>query len=186
MHKLISTLLLLVSSLSISSQASEIGLWYSAANPDFKPFDTEYGWALTLEHDVTDDWFVKFNHYDSDFQASGPRVGGLRVDYWQEVGAGYNLDHLFENLYVYASYTQISTTGEDLDGPAIHLGYRTEFSKEWSGFIQVGQLDTGFFDIQLEIQMQYQLNDALCIAFGLRDHHKWDMTNYHLGVKWQF
>ena len=186
MNKLITPLILLISCMPFSTAASEIGFWYSAANPDFKPFDTEYGWALTLEHDVSEDWFVRFNHYDTNFQASGPRVGGVRVEYWQEFGAGYNLDNLIENLYVYASYSEISTTGESLDGPAIHLGYRTQWSKEWSGFVQVGQLDTGFFDVQLEAQLQYQLNDAFSVAIGLRDHHKWDMTNYHLGVKWQF
>lgn len=166
--------------------ATELGVWHSSANPDWKPFDTGTGWAVTFKYDVTDDFFTRVNYYDTSFRASGPEVGFVEVNNWTEYGLGYSLDALLDGLYVYGSYTDVSTIDGALDGPGIHVGYFYEFADDWSGFLQVGQIDTGFFDVQLEFQLQYQLTNNLNLALGLRDHHDWDMTNYHVGVVWEF
>ena len=166
--------------------ASSIGIWHSSANPDWKPFDTGTGWAATLDYDVTENLFARVNYYDTSFRASGPEVGRREVNNWSEYGLGYSLGAIFDGLYVYASYTDVSTINGALDGPGIHLGYRYKFAEDWSGFIQVGQIDTGFFDVQLEVQLQYQITEDLNLAVGLRDHHDWDMTNYHVGLSWDF
>ncbi len=179
-------ILLVLCCLSAPVTASIIGLWYSAANPDYKPFETGYGWAITLEQYLSDDWQLKYNHYETDFPGSGPEVSGIDIETWQEFGVAYDLDEVLEGLYLYASYTEVTATDQSLTGPGYHIGYRLHWSNGWSGFIQVGEVDTGFFDIQLEAQAQYQWTKNLSLAIGLRDHHKWDMTNYHLGLKWQF
>ena len=177
--------MVLVLSCQSGLNATEIGIWHSSANPDWKPFDTGTGWAITYKHDVSDALFARVNYYDTSFRASGPEVGQTEVNNWTEYGLGYSLDSFFNGLYVYGSYTDVSAASGPLNGPGIHIGYFYQFAEHWSGFIQVGQIDTGFFDVQLEFQMHYQLSDNLNLALGLRDHHDWDMTNYHVGVVWQ-
>ena len=169
--------------LPATTQATEAGLWYTGANPDFKPFSTEYGFGITLYEPISDDAAITLLHNETDFNPSGPLVGRLQVDSWTELAYQYALD---SNFYVSATYTTVATNAETLDGLGIHIGYQFDWSDALSSTIQFGQIDTSFKDYQLVGALNYQLADNVEIAFKLRDYHDWDFTAYEAGLIYSF
>lgn len=180
-------LVLLTGQLLAQESALSAGIWYTGANPDFKPFETGYGFAANLEYQTESQFFGRLEIDMTEFRASGPEVGRTEVSDWLEYGIGYQLDSLLKGLYIYASYTDVSATGrDDLHGTGIHLGYQWHWSEKLSSSFQVGQIDTGFFDVQMQVRLNYHLDDNLSVGLRLRDHHDWDLTSYQLGISYQF
>jgi len=165
---------------------SEVGLWYTGANPDYKPFESEYGFAFTISSQYDSGLFSKLLHNDTDFRASGPEVGGVQIQSWTEVGMGYTFPEQWGNFYSYLSYSSIDSALTSYSGLGIHLGYEKHWSKSWRGLIQFGYIDTDFHDFQLEGQLFYQLNDDFSVNLGLRDYHDWDYTSYEAGITYYF
>lgn len=165
------------------TRASELGFWYTGANPDYKPFSTDYNFGLTWEQQLTDDSAFSLMYNDTDFNPSGPVVGSIRVNSWVEVGYEY---FLAEDLYVMASYTTVDTTRGTEDGFGIHIGYDIDWTDSLYSSLQFGLIDTGFSDYQLIGSLNYELTEQFEIAFKLRDYHEWDYTSYEFGVIFSF
>lgn len=174
---------LLIAQPSELVKASEIGLWYTGANPDYKPFSTDYGFGLTWEQSLTDTSSLSLLYNETDFNPSGPVVGRLIVKSWTELAYRHQLDGDF---YIAGSYTSADTTGGTYDGLGIHVGHSIQWTKHLSSKIQVGHIDTKFSDYQLEGSLTYQLSDDIKVALKLRDFHEWDYTAYEAGFLYSF
>lgn len=174
------------SSILFASDKQQLGLWYTGSNPDYKPFQTEHGVAVSYDYFNDASLMFKFKHNDTDFLGSGPEVGGVSFTSWTELGAGYQLNSILNGLYVYASYTSVQSDQGDFNGPGIHVGYNVQLTQNIDARIQVGQIDTNFFDVQLEGQLNYQFSDSFAVSFALRDHHDWDHTSYQVGALYRF
>ena len=183
--KIILLITFLICSQHISAK-NQLGLWYSGANPDYKPYPTEHGLAISLESQLDNKFFVRLKHDTTEFLGSGPEVGGEQFNSWTEVGVGYALNDWLKGLYTYVSYTSVDGESETIDGPGVHLGYQWQWNKQWSSRIQVGHLDTEIDDIQLEGQLNYQFADSFQLSIALQDHSDWDYTFYKVGVLYRF
>ena len=173
-------LVCITSFFTLTTKASEIGLWYTGANPDFKPFSTDYGFGLTLEYELTEEGALHLLYNETDFNPSGPIVGLIQVNSWTELAYQHLLT---DDFYIMASYTSVATTGETLDGFGLHVGYHFQWSDVLSANIQFGQIDTTF---KLQGTLSYTLIDNLQLAFKLRDYHDWDYTAYEAGIVYNF
>ena len=63
-------ILIIVVSTQFVVANNQLGVWYSGANPDFKPYPTEHGLALSLISGLGDNVFVRVHHDTTDFLGS--------------------------------------------------------------------------------------------------------------------
>ncbi|PCJ50944.1 MAG: hypothetical protein COA74_00280 [Gammaproteobacteria bacterium] len=165
---------------------SEISILYSSANPDYKPFESTFGYALSGQFNFENGLFVSGYFNETDFKASGPFVGNVDVTSWSEVGIGYSFAHKWGQFYSLITFEKIDTEFKTFDGYGAHFGYRNDFAKDWTGVIQLGYIDTDFTDWQLIGKLFYSVSDTLSLTFGIRDYDNWDYTNYEAGVVFRF
>jgi hypothetical protein len=172
-------------SFTYAQTQNQVGLWYTGANPDYKPFKTKHGLALTYERAFRQDYFARLYFNETDFTASGPEVGFENITSWTELGFGVEHD-ILPGLYSYYSYTDVQSEDTSFDGFGIHVGYRWHWNQEWHSLIQVGHLDTGFSDIQLIGKLNYQFHPSASFSLAIKDHADWDLTSYEAGVVYRF
>jgi len=189
MKKITNLQLFLLGTLLFSTQLiadSEVSILYSAANPDYKPFESTFGYALNGQYNFENGLFVSGYFNETDFKASGPLVGGVDVNSWSEVGIGYSFDHDLGQFYTLITFESIDTELKTYDGYGAHFGYRNNFVQDWTGVVQLGYIDTEFDDWQLIGKLYYSLTDNLSLTLGIRDYNNWDYTNYEAGVVFRF
>ncbi len=180
---LVVPLLLLSNSLLAQNQME---LLYTGANPDYKPFETTYGFSITGEYDFDNGLFLSGFYNETDFLASGPEVGNVNVESWLETGIGYAFDHEWGQFYSLITFESITAEHHTYEGFGAHFGYRKDWSENWSTVLQFGYLDTEFHDFQLQAKVNYKISDNFAVTLGLRDYDDWDYTSYEVGIVYRF
>ncbi len=165
---------------------TQISLLYTAANPDWKPFETGYGFAIAGEYDFDNGLFVKGFYNDADFTGSGPKVGGENITRWLEAGIGYAFKNQWGQFYTLITYESAEAELTTFEGAGAHFGYRNDFAENWTAILQFGVIYTEFYDNQLEAKLIYNLSDNFAITLGLRDYDEWDLTSYEAGINFYF
>ena len=165
---------------------SQFAVLYTAANPDYSPFDDGHGFSIKAEYDFDNGLFLTGFYNGTDFRASGPEVGNLHIDSWLETGIGYSFDHRWGTFYSLITFEKITADSQTLEGFGAHFGYRKDFSQDWNAILQFGHIDTEFHDYQLELMVNYKLADNFSITVGLRDYADWDYTSYEAGFIYRF
>ena len=181
--------ILFISSLFISNSLlaqNQIEFLYSGANPDYKPFETTYGYSITGEYDFDNGLFVSGFYNETDFLASGPEVGKVEVESWLEAGIGYAFNHDWGQFYSLITFESITAKLKTYEGFGAHFGYRKDWSENWSTVLQFGYLDTDFHDFQLEAKVNYKIAENFAVTLGLRDYDDWDYTSYEAGIAYRF
>ena len=165
---------------------SEVSIVYSVANPDYKPFESTGGYAISGQFYFDNGLFLSGYFNETDFKASGPYVGNVDVESWAELGVGFSFDHEIGKFYSLITVESIDTAQKVYDGYGVHIGYVKNLTHNWKVVAQAGYLDTNFDDWQLMGQIDYALSDVFSLTIGIRDYDSWDYTNYEAGVVFRF
>ncbi len=165
---------------------TQISLLYTGANPDWKPYDTGYGFAIAGEYDFDNGLFVKGFYNDADFTGSGPEVGGKNITSWLETGIGYAFKNQWGQFYTLITYENAEAKLTTFEGAGAHFGYRNDFAENWAAILQFGVIYTEFHDSQIEAKLIYNLSENFAITLGLRDYGEWDLTSYEAGISYYF
>jgi len=174
-----------IASLFITNQHyadSELELLYTAANADYKPFESSYGFSISGKYNFENGLFISGFFNETDFLASGPEVGSVNVESWLEAGIGYTFEHDWGQFYSLITFETITAKNQTYDGYGAHFGYQKNFSANLSTILQFGYLDTGFHDYQLQAKVKYKITKDITVSLGLRDYDDWDYTSYEAGV----
>ncbi len=171
---------------NIAYAEDHITLLYTAANPDWKLFETTYGYSLTGEYDFDNGLFISGFYNETDFRASGPEVGNVNVQDWTQAGIGYAFDHEWGHFYSLITFESIKAEHNTYEGSGAYFGYQKNFAENWTANVQFGYLDTEFHDFQMEGKLIYNISDNIAVTLGLRDYHDWDYTSYETGIRYQF
>jgi len=165
---------------------TQLELMYSASNPDYKPYKSTSGTAISGQFDFSNGLFLSGYFNETDFPGSGPKVRQFNVESWTEVGVGYTFDHEWGEFYSLITIESVDTQTKTFDGYGAHFGYRNQFSEQLTGVIQLGHIDTDFGDWQLIGKLYYQVSDNIALTLGIRDYDSWDYTNYETGIVFRF
>jgi len=169
----------------------QIEVLYSANNPDYKPFHTPYGTAFSGQYNFENGLFLSGYYTDNAFFPSGPYAGNNKVKTWSEIGIGFAFSDDYFSADKGTFYSLITSEIVDLEtgsknGFGAHFGYLYDFSDRWKGVIQLGRIETDFYDWQLIGKLYYKISDQFQLTFHLRDYDKWDYTNYEAGIVYHF
>lgn len=181
--------ILIISSLFISNSLvaqDQIELLFTGANPDYKPFESTYGYSITGEYDFSSGLFLSGFYNETNFLASGSKVGNVNVQSWLETGIGYAFDHEWGQFYSLLTFESIAAEHRTYEGFGAHFGYRKDWATNWSTVLQLGYLDTDFHDFQLQAKVNYKIADNFAITVGLRDYANWDYTSYEAGLVYRY
>lgn len=165
---------------------SEIVLLYSAANPDYKPFESTFGIAISGEWAFNNGLFLSGYHSNTNFKPGGPDAGGATVKSWTEIGLGYSFHSQWGDFYSLLTLENIEAINKTFKGYGAHFGYRNNFADDWSALLQLGYIDTEFKDWQLVAKLQYDVTKNIGLTLRLRDYDKWDHTIYEAGIVFKF
>ena len=165
---------------------TELAVLYTGSNPDYKPFDSGYGYTISGQYDFENGLFLSGFYDATDFKASGPEVGSVNVEDWLQTGIGFQFENGYGHFYSLITYDSISAINHSYDGFGAHFGYLFNLTEKLEGTVQVGYINTGFDDIQLEGRLNYHLTDSFLITLRLRDYDVWDMTSYGGGFIYRF
>ena len=78
---------------------SEVSIVYSVANPDYKPFESTGGDAISGQFYFDNGLFLRRYFNETDFKATGPYVGHAAVERGAEIGVGFSFEHEVGKFY---------------------------------------------------------------------------------------
>lgn len=161
----------------------EFGL--SRQNTDFADFDDSTAGTVLVGVPVTP--YVHFTGRLHEGNVHLPR--GLVQERWWTYGAG--LHHYFTrrtSAYIGAEHNELETDGRHPTqrGWEYHIGVRHDLTDRIRLLLQVGENDTVFADTTFTVEGLYQLPFNLAASARIRDYDDLDLTEYELGLRWQF
>ncbi len=131
--------------------------------------------------------YVHVNARYNDGNVNLPR--GLREDGWWAYGGG--LHHYLSprtSVLIGAERHEMETLNDTPTqrGWEYHVGIRHDFSKHFRANLLVGENDVIFKDTTFTVEGLLQLPYNLAASARIRDYDDLDLTEYELGLRWQF